>query len=70
MNLTFPQLLAGAVGALLIYSAVVNKTPVQVITDAFSPGGAGPAPAGAVSTARTVPGPPPAPGGFTPKGRI
>lgn len=36
MNLSFPQLLAGSVGALLIYCAVVGKTPVQVMKDAFS----------------------------------
>lgn len=35
MNLTFPQLLAGSVGALLIYCAIVNKTPVVVLKEAF-----------------------------------
>jgi hypothetical protein len=31
MNLTFPQLLAGAVGALLIYCAITNQTPADVL---------------------------------------
>lgn len=39
MNLKFPQLLAGSIGALLIYCAIVNKTPVQVIQDAFKSSG-------------------------------
>lgn len=36
MNLTFPQLLAGSIGALLIYCAVVGKTPVAALKDAFA----------------------------------
>jgi hypothetical protein len=36
MNLSFTQLLAGSVGALLIYCAIVGKTPVAVLKDAFA----------------------------------
>jgi hypothetical protein len=36
MNLTFPQLLAGSVGALLIYCAIVGKTPVVALKEALS----------------------------------
>jgi hypothetical protein len=36
VNLTFPQLLAGAVGALLIYCAITNKTPVAALKGAWS----------------------------------
>lgn len=36
MKFTFPQLLAGGIGALLIYCAIVNKTPVQVMKDAMN----------------------------------
>lgn len=39
MNLSFPQLLAGSVGALLIYCAVVGKTPVAVLKEAFANAG-------------------------------
>jgi hypothetical protein len=39
MNLSFPQLLAGSVGALLIYCAIVGKTPVAVLKDAFANAG-------------------------------
>jgi hypothetical protein len=35
VNLSFPQLLAGSIGALLIYCAIVNKTPVQVMKEAL-----------------------------------
>lgn len=35
MNLSFPQLLFGSIGALLIYAAVTNKTPVGVIQEAM-----------------------------------
>lgn len=31
MNLSIPQLLFGGIGALLIYCAVTNQTPVNVI---------------------------------------
>lgn len=41
MNLSFPQLLAGAVGALLIYCAIVNKTPVTVLKEAWGEAGSG-----------------------------
>jgi hypothetical protein len=34
-TITFPLLLAGSVGALLIYAAIKNETPVQVIRDAI-----------------------------------
>jgi hypothetical protein len=39
VNLSFPQLLAGSVGALLIYCAIVGKTPVAVLKDAFANAG-------------------------------
>jgi hypothetical protein len=34
-TITFPLLLAGSVGALLIYSAVVGKNPVDVVREAI-----------------------------------
>jgi hypothetical protein len=34
-TITFPLLLAGSVGALLVYSAVVGKNPVDVVKDAI-----------------------------------
>lgn len=44
MGLTFPQLLAGAIGALLIYAAINKETPVAVVKKALS-NSATPAPA-------------------------
>jgi hypothetical protein len=35
-GLTFPQLLAGAIGALLIYAAIKGETPVKIIQSALS----------------------------------
>jgi hypothetical protein len=36
MNLNFPQLLIGAIGAILIMSAIKGETPVQIIKDALA----------------------------------
>lgn len=36
LNLSFVQLLGGSIGALLIYCAIANKTPVAAIKDAFN----------------------------------
>jgi hypothetical protein len=35
VNLSFVQLLAGSIGALLVYCAIVDKTPAQVIKEAM-----------------------------------
>lgn len=37
--MNFAQVLAGSVGALLIYCAIVNKTPAQVIKDVMATNG-------------------------------
>jgi len=47
-TITFPLLLAGSVGALLIYCAIVNKTPAAVLKEAI-----GQQAAATVSTARS-----------------
>lgn len=36
MNLSLPQLVIGCTGAVLIYAAVKNVSPVQVVKDALS----------------------------------
>jgi hypothetical protein len=46
VNLSFPQLLAGSIGALLIYSAIVGKTPVSVLKQAWGETGPGAATVG------------------------
>jgi hypothetical protein len=41
-GLSFIQLLAGGLGALLVWAAITGKTPAQVIKDALSQTSAGP----------------------------
>lgn len=36
MGLSFPQLLIGSIGALLIYSAIKGESPVEVVKKAIA----------------------------------
>jgi hypothetical protein len=51
--MNFAQVLAGSVGALLIYCAIVNKTPAQVIKDVMANNGAALAPGTNIDPVKT-----------------
>lgn len=65
LGLTFPQLLAASVGGLLIYAAIKQKNPVDIIKDALTQnqrlGEAAKAQEAQAQAAKTVPAPTPVP---------